>query len=499
MRMWLAFGLLAAAPAQAALLVVNSEADTSDGVCDVAHCTLREAILAANSAADFDTLIDFAIPGGGTRTIVLVSPLPVVTKSLQMFGFSQPGAVAPTGPNFNHTIRLQLDGSLLPDTAAPIGIDANVAGQFANVAIEGIAFINFSRAQGDGIALRIRDGRAQIDSNHFGVAADGSTLAGNDLGIRVESQDSVDISLNLVSGNIDGIAGTAQDRDGELPTFIGGNRIGTNQAGNAARPNTRDGIRIESSCALPAVEFELAGNVVSGNGRDGIHLDGPAECNTLTGFGRIAANRIGLAATGTGALGNGRHGVFANLLAAAEGITLGSGPNSTFPEDRNTIGFNGGAGVHVPDGAGGVLIRENTFRGNTGLPIDIGDEGATPNDAGDADTGGNRRLNAPILGALREVSGGLQVRVWMDGSAEAVDYPVRIDFYALADGVLAWTQTDSVEGPNAPRNVAITLPGGTELVAMASDNVGATGGDVAANSSEFSAPALRAVFSDGFE
>lgn len=309
----------------------------------------------------------------------------------------------------------------------------------------------------------------------------------------------MDIGLNLVSGNIDGISGTAQDREGELPTQINGNRIGTDLTGSAARPNTRDGIRIESGCALPAVEFDVSGNVISGNGRDGIHLDGPPDCNTLVGFGRIAANRIGLAATGVAPLGNGRHGVFANLLAAAEGITLGSAPNSSFPEDRNTIGFNGGAGVHVPDGAGGVLIRENTFRDNVGLPIDIGNEGPTPNDAGDADTGGNRRLNAPTLGALREVSGGLQIRVSMDGSEEAVDYPVRIDFYAREGDVYAYLQTDFAEGPGTPRNVAITLPGGTELVAMASDNIGATGGDFAANSSEFSAPALRAVFSDGFE
>ena len=67
--------LLSSGAAQAELVVVNTAADGSDGTCNVAHCTLREAIEAANAAQDFDTLIDFNIPGGGTQTIVLLSPL----------------------------------------------------------------------------------------------------------------------------------------------------------------------------------------------------------------------------------------------------------------------------------------------------------------------------------------------------------------------------------------------------------------------------------------
>ena len=44
MRSLMLLTLLAAAPAQAALVVVNSNADGSDGTCDAAHCTLREAM-----------------------------------------------------------------------------------------------------------------------------------------------------------------------------------------------------------------------------------------------------------------------------------------------------------------------------------------------------------------------------------------------------------------------------------------------------------------------
>jgi CSLREA domain-containing protein len=54
--------------------VVNSTADTSDGACDAANCTLREAIEAANLAPGADE-ITFSISG----TIILSGTLPEIT------------------------------------------------------------------------------------------------------------------------------------------------------------------------------------------------------------------------------------------------------------------------------------------------------------------------------------------------------------------------------------------------------------------------------------
>ena len=56
----LGVGALPAA-AQTTFTVINT-ADTDDGACDQADCTLREAINAANAAAGDDT-IEFNIPG----------------------------------------------------------------------------------------------------------------------------------------------------------------------------------------------------------------------------------------------------------------------------------------------------------------------------------------------------------------------------------------------------------------------------------------------------
>ena len=64
---------------------------------------------------------------------------------------------------------------------------------------------------------------------------------------------------------------------------------------------------------------------------------------------------------------------------------------------------------------------------------------------------------------------------------------------------MAFVQTDFLEGPNAPKDVAINLPGGTELVAMTTDNLDGDLTGTPSNSSEFSAPAIRAIFGNGFE
>src|SRR5690349_17636307 len=66
------------AAANAATYTVNTTADTDDGVCNAANCTLREAINAVNASFVSD-VINFNIPGGGVKTITLNGTLPVVS------------------------------------------------------------------------------------------------------------------------------------------------------------------------------------------------------------------------------------------------------------------------------------------------------------------------------------------------------------------------------------------------------------------------------------
>jgi CSLREA domain-containing protein/uncharacterized repeat protein (TIGR01451 family) len=74
-------------PSQAAsnaTYTVNTTADTNDGTCNAADCTLREAILAANDTPDADT-IEFSLPPSSTITLG-GTQLPPITGTLSIDG-----------------------------------------------------------------------------------------------------------------------------------------------------------------------------------------------------------------------------------------------------------------------------------------------------------------------------------------------------------------------------------------------------------------------------
>ncbi|MGH7129390.1 MAG: CSLREA domain-containing protein, partial [Planctomycetaceae bacterium] len=74
--MALALGLILPASASAATFVVNSNADTSDGMCDAANCTLREAIVAANGNGASDT-ITFDLDAGAREILLNATVLTI--------------------------------------------------------------------------------------------------------------------------------------------------------------------------------------------------------------------------------------------------------------------------------------------------------------------------------------------------------------------------------------------------------------------------------------
>jgi len=94
-------------------LVVNTTDDTDDGACTAGHCSLREAIRAANDHPGPDT-IAFNIPAGdpgrdanGVCTIRPQELLPWLTDDgTTVDGFTQPGASAGPPP----TLKIVLDG-----------------------------------------------------------------------------------------------------------------------------------------------------------------------------------------------------------------------------------------------------------------------------------------------------------------------------------------------------------------------------------------------------
>ena len=84
--------------AQALSYTVNTTDDVNDGNCDGAHCSLREAIIAAEANAGPDT-INFNIPACGSGcTITPGSPLPTLAAGgTTINGYSQPVAAPASG------------------------------------------------------------------------------------------------------------------------------------------------------------------------------------------------------------------------------------------------------------------------------------------------------------------------------------------------------------------------------------------------------------------
>ena len=83
-------------------------------------------------------------------------------------------------------------------------------------------------------------------------------------------------------------------------------------------------------------------------------------------------------------------------------------------------------------GAATARIRDDLITGNTGLGIDLGNDGVTANDALDADTGPNSLQNFPVLASVRREGGGLRVRGTISVPASGL---LQIDVYESTDCV----------------------------------------------------------------
>ena len=134
---------------------------------------------------------------------------------------------------------------------------------------------------------------------------------------------------------------------------------------------------------------------------DGVLIDGNGEAGQNDAQNLISHNFIGMLRSALAA-GNGKNGV---RLNDSSGNVIG-------PE--NLIAFNQQSGVAVTKGANGESNRvtQNRIYSNGGLGIDLGQNGVTANDPGDADPGANRLQNFPELNAY---GGGLAaVRITLD-------------------------------------------------------------------------------------
>ncbi len=199
-----------------------------------------------------------------------------------------------------------------------------------------------------------------------------------------------DVGRNWISGNT--YCGVRLDT-GAHDNVLENNYIGTNMAGTAAVPNSAAGVAVsDSSSTNNFIGTSQAGvyQIISGNTREGIYIEDAG--GTFIG----QATYIGVASDRLAALGNGLQGVMLNNAT----------DTSVF---ATVIAYNGGAGVAVVgNSATGNSIRpQGIIRSNGGLPVDLGNDGPTPNDPGDSDSGPNGLLNYPVItgGSGSAVSG----------------------------------------------------------------------------------------------
>jgi hypothetical protein len=270
--------------------------------------------------------------------------------------------------------------SALPDITDPVVIDGYTQpGASPNTLADGDDAVLLIEISGAGAGV----------ANGLHIAGGGSTVRG--LVINRFS------GVNFASGNAIFLQGSGNRVEGCF--------LGTDAAGAADLGNSASGVFANGAVGnLVGGASPAARNVISGNanGLDVVFSDD----------NQIVSNYIGTARDGVSPLGNSAQGILINASAnnTVGGAAAGAG---------NVISANGAAGVNIVSTATGNRVLGNSIHSNTGLGIDLGNDGVTQNDAGDADAGANNLQNFPTLSSAGVVTRGLNVTGALNGKPNA--------------------------------------------------------------------------------
>ncbi|HRQ64707.1 MAG TPA: hypothetical protein PKZ76_07590 [Xanthomonadaceae bacterium] len=328
------------------------------------------------------------------------------------------------------------DGVRILRTAGALSIGSTLPGG-ANLISgnggHGIAVVNEPGTVSPGIV---------IDGNRIGVVNVGTAALPNQGSgifasefftappIRVGSAD----GGNVIAGNLEDGIRIHNMRVSQLEVL--GNRIGLGSDGSTAVPNQQYGLVLSQAGATdePDPAARIEGNTIAANGAGGILVTQPGTSMVL----ELCSNRIGVAADGVTPRGN--QGAGMRLQNAATGSNGGRILQPADCAEANLFAHNAGPGVVMAANAtnliatfSGMRFGDNDLDENA-LAIDLADDGPTPNDPGDADTGPNRLQNFPDLGAvvLAEDGDTLSVTFRVDNFFPDF-HPMMVDFY-LDDG-----------------------------------------------------------------
>ncbi len=205
----------------------------------------------------------------------------------------------------------------------------------------------------------------------------------------------------------------------------GGNLFGVDRTRQLPLPNTGDGLIVSS------YDLTVGGNLLAYNGGNGIRVIDAGGANVVT----LTGNRI-----------------FAN----------------------------GAAGITITSGRARARFTQNTIYDNGTLGIDLGNDGVTPNDQGDGDSGPNLGQNYPVLQLVGSDNGHSVINGTINSTP---NLPLLLEFFANqqcdASGhgegeryLVAQAVTPDATG-NAAFTIQIPLaiPLGQAITATATDGV----------------------------
>ena len=335
---------------------VNSTDDIDDGACTLGHCSLREALIAANLNGGPDSII-FNIPGAGAHTILLTSALPGIEDAdLIINGTSQPGNNPMAG-------FIRIDGSNLSGNA-----DHGLVIYIRRVKVYGLQIQNFP-----GSGIQIFGGF--VDDPHISDLVIGAPQRGNVIisngayGIEGPVDQDVSIQGNYIGTDLNFIVGQGNGWDGLFLNILSGSNVqigGSRMTGeeNYFCSNVYSGARL--AVADPTMfqpGFSITGNVF-GTGAGGVENLGNQGFTT----GMVTQDGGGLFLVGDGPMAIGGAGMESNVFAFnTNGIVV-----SQFNRKRilsNQFYCNSGKGISLLNGGNDNLGSPHSlcYKPGTGI------------------------------------------------------------------------------------------------------------------------------------
>jgi len=488
--------------------------DPSD---DGSSGTLRSIIEQVNSDTTPDT-IDFDLTGTAPYVIQPTPALPEITNSVTIDGTSQPGYAGKP--------IVELNGSQAGGGSNGLQLEVG------NVTIEGLIIDQFN-----GNGIQIDQGNDDlVQGNYIGTDSTGTQAEGNNgdgITLGTTSYDTIGGTTaqtrNIISAN--GAKGIHFIFGTNTGIVVEGNYIGTDVTGSQKLGNNANGIDMFANASGNTIGGAVpgSGNVIANNNGQGIEIFGGGSPNNV-----IEGNDIGTDATGSVAMGNNGWGIdtgssgtviLNNVISdnnsggvhpQAQGIVIqgndvgtdltgihplgnqGPGIDANSSDvtigglgagQGNVIAFNGSSGqpgVMVENGSTGVSILSNSIFSNSGLGIELGNNGVLPNHPGGPVSGPNNDQNYPVLshaltfGGSTVVSGTLNSAAGSTYTIQFFDNPTADPSgYGQGKTLIGTTTVSTDASGNASFSASFTT------LVNAGDAVSATATDSSGDTSEF--------------